>query len=154
MSGKRLLLLGFMVLMVLTFNGCGSKLDNEVGPTIQNPTSPQDATNPETLSAKITFIHYDGAGTAEPDEYVEFKNTGTTTITLTGWTLRDKASHIYHFPSGYQMAKGKVCRVYTNQIHSTTCGFDYHSKSAIWNNDGDTATLKSNSGVIMSKYTY
>ena len=106
------------------------------------------------VNVKITFIFADGIGHAEPDEYVEFKNFGTSTVTLTGWTLRDKASHIFHFPAGAKMTKNKVCRVYTNQVHTSTCGFDYHSKSAIWNNDGDTATLKDGAAKVVSKYTY
>jgi competence protein ComEC len=114
------------------------------------PTTQPPAT---TGNVAITNIFYDGTGSSEPDEYVEIKNEDNKSIQLQNWTLRDNANHIFTFPS-FVMTPGKVCRVYTNEYHSEWCGFDYHSGSPIWNNDGDTAYLKDAMGNLISQYTY
>ena len=55
----------------------------------------------------IAHIHYDGYGSQEPDEYVEIRNDDTFGIQLQGWTLRDKANHVFAFPN-YVMLPGQV----------------------------------------------
>jgi competence protein ComEC len=106
-----------------------------------------------TGNVQITGIFYDGAGSQEPDEYVDIQNQESFSIQLQGWTLRDAASHIYTFPN-YVMQSGQVCRVYTNQNHPEWCGFNYGSGSAIWNNSGDTAYLRDGNGTLIDTYTY
>jgi competence protein ComEC len=106
-----------------------------------------------TGNVQITGIFYDGAGSQEPDEYVDIQNQESFSIQLQGWTLRDAASHIYTFPN-YVMQSGQVCRVYTNQNHPEWCGFSYGSGSAIWNNTGDTAYLRDGNGTLIDTYTY
>jgi hypothetical protein len=101
----------------------------------------------------ITTIFYDGAGSQEPDEYVETKNDDTKPIQLQNWTLSDAANHVFTFPS-FVFQPGQVCRVYTNEVHPEWCGFSYGSGSAIWNNSGDTATLRDGNGTVVDSYTY
>ena len=72
----------------------------------------------------ILHIHYDGIGPTEPDEYVEIRNDDSFPIQLENWTLRDIANHVFVFPD-FVMSPGQVCRVYTNEYHSITCGFNY-----------------------------
>ena len=86
----------------------------------------------------MTFINYDGAGAREPDEYVEIKNFDTNPVQLENWSLQDAANHEFTF-SFFKMESGKVCRVYTNEIHTAWCGFSYDSGSVNWNNSGDYA---------------
>jgi predicted ATPase with chaperone activity len=52
------------------------------------------------------------------------------------------------------MQPGDVCRIYTNENHPEWCGFNYGSGSAIWNNSGDTATLKDGNGTLIDEYGY
>jgi competence protein ComEC len=101
----------------------------------------------------IINIFYDGAGSQEPDEYVEIKNVDTKAIQLSGWTLRDIADHVYTFPN-YVMQPGQVCRVYTNENHPEWCGFNYGSGSAIWNNSGDCAYLRDSQFTLIDEYCY
>jgi hypothetical protein len=77
---------------------------------------PQPPTPSTTGNIDITNIFYDGAGSAEPDEYVEIRNNDTNSIQVKGWTLRDEANHTFTFPS-FVMTPGQVCRVYTNENH-------------------------------------
>ncbi len=101
----------------------------------------------------IIDIFVDGAGSSEPDEYVEIRNDDTSSIQLQGWTLRDIANHVYTFPS-FVMTPGQVCRVYTNEIHPTWCSFNYGSGSAIWNNSGDCAYLRNSSNTLVDEFCY
>jgi cardiolipin synthase A/B len=117
-------------------------------PTI-TPTSPPAATG----NVDITFIFFDGQGSQEPDEYVQIQNMDTVSIQLQGWTLSDAANHVFTFPNFF-IQPGQVCRVYTNENHPEWCGFNYGSGSAIWNNTGDTASLRNSNGVLIDMYTY
>jgi hypothetical protein len=47
-------------------------------------------------------------------EYVTITNTGTTTRTLTGWTVRDLANHVYTFPS-FKLDPGKSVILHTGK---------------------------------------
>jgi len=115
----------------------------------QSPTP----TPPITSDIVITTIFYDGAGSLEPDEYVEIRNDSNNPIQLEGWTLRDIANHIYSFPN-YSILPGQVCRVYTNEHHPDWCGFNYGSGTAIWNNSGDCAYLHDNQSNLIDDYCY
>ncbi len=115
-----------------------------------SPTSQPPAGSTKVV---VTFIFVDGAGSAEPDEYVEIKNTDSAAIQLERWTLSDNQNHVFTFPN-FQMQPGATCRVYTNQDHPESCGFNYNSSSAIWNNGGDCAFLKDAGGNIVSQMCY
>ena len=108
---------------------------------------------PNPGGVSILSISADGAGTAEPDEYVAIKNSANQAVDLRGWTLRDSGDHIYTFPA-YNIQPGQVCRVYTNQSDPESCGFNYGSGTAIWNNGGDCAYLRDGQGKEISKMCY
>ena len=100
---------------------------------------PYEESSPDPSGdVRITHIHYNGAGRQEPDEYVQIENFDRKLVQRGDWTLRDKANHVYIFPT-FTMKPGKVCRVYTSEIHTEWCGFSYGSGGAIWNNRGDCA---------------
>lgn len=103
---------------------------------------------------KITYIFYDGEeGRSEPDEYVEIKNTGGS-ANLKGYALSDESKKIYTFKD-INLDANQSVKVYTG------CGDDIgtslywcFTSSAIWNNSGDTATLKDPSGGVVDTYSY
>ena len=116
-------------------------------PTTQPPPIPSG-------NIVIRDIFYDGVvNSNEPDEYVEIRNDDTNPIQMQNWTLYDVANHTFTFPS-YVMQPGEVCRIYTNENHPEWCGFNYGNGSAIWNNSGDTATLKNSIGTLIDEFTY
>ncbi|MBP8000901.1 MAG: lamin tail domain-containing protein [Chloroflexi bacterium] len=123
-------------------------------PTATTPPNPTATQPPSNSDISITSIFYDGQlGRTEPDEYVEIRNNGVQAINLGGWTLSDQANHVYGFP-GYDIQPGQTCRVYTNENHPEWCGFSYGNGSAIWNNDGDCATLRDNTGAQVAQRCY
>jgi competence protein ComEC len=122
-------------------------------PTFTATPTPTKGPPPPTGNVVITTIFYDGTGQNEPDEYVEIRNDDVYAIQLSGWTLRDEASHIFTFPS-FVMQPDQVCRVYTNQDHPEWCGFNYHSGTAIWNNSGDCGYLRDSTNTLKDTYCY
>lgn len=111
---------------------------------------------PLTDSAKLTItnIFYDGVeGNQEPDEYVEIKNIGES-ANIKGYTLSDESGKIYTFKD-FNLATDQSVKIFTG------CGDDASNSlywcftnSAIWNNSGDTATLKDSSGKEIESYNY
>ena len=102
----------------------------------------------------ITTISYDGSGQAEPDEFVEIGNQGDQPVQLQGWTIKDDQDHLFTFPQ-FTIQPDQVCRVYTNEVHSDTCGFSFGSAAAaVWNNDSDCATLEDDQGILLDQYCY
>ena len=81
---------------------------------------------------RITKISYDppgsdrGSNSSLNAEWIRIKNTGSSAKALTGWTIRDVASHVYRWDNGWY----------------------------IWNNDGDTARLKNRSGTTVDSCSY
>ena len=123
-----------------------------VTPTTVTPTT--ETPDPTTGNISILSVFYDGtAGSTEPDEFVEIMNVDSHAINVQSWTLRDIANHVYTFPS-FNMQPNQVCRVYTNQSHPESCGFNYGSGVAIWNNGGDCAYLRNAQGQEVSNKCY
>ena len=119
-------------------------------PTTTTTPVPTPAT---TGNIQIINIFYDGAGSLEPDEHVGIRNDDTNPIQLQSWTLRDSADHVFTFPS-FVMQPGQECQVYTNESHLESCGFNYGSGLAIWNNSGDCAYLRNGQGNLVDEYCY
>jgi hypothetical protein len=115
--------------------------------------------SPASAAIRITKIYFDspgadtGSNTSLNAEYVVIKNTGTTRKTLTGWTLRDASKHVYKFPT-FRLGAGKSMKVHTGKGANTLGNLYWRSSSYIWNNDGDTATLKRSNGTVASRCSY
>jgi hypothetical protein len=130
--------------------------------------TPAEAATPAVLISKV---YYNSPGTDNRTntslnaEWVRMTNKRTYTINLRGWTLRDRAGHVYTFLSNYYLGAGK--NVYVHTGHGTNGVPDYQhrywgSGNYIWNNTGDTAYLRNASGSAIdscawgstSSYTY
>jgi hypothetical protein len=77
-------------------------------------------------------------------EYVRITNNGAVSANLLGWTLRDKSGHVFKFPA-LLVKPGQRVYVHTN-FKPDTQHLYWKSSAYIWNNTGDTATLRSGSG--------
>ena len=121
-------------------------------PTITTPTSTTDSTG----GVEIIDLFYIGdASKNEADEYVEISNNGTQLVQLNGWTLSNNSrTYVYNFPN-YSLNPGQVCRVYTNEFHSESCGFSFATLGKpVWDNSSDCALLLNAQGIIVDKYCY
>ncbi len=89
-------------------------------------------------------------------EYVEIVNQGAAPQDLGGWSVAGSiGDERYTFPAGYVLAAGARVR-----LHSGADGVDalpadiYWTHNTIWNNDGETATLRDAQDQLVSEYQY
>ncbi len=109
---------------------------------------------------QITKIQYNSPGTDTDEnkslngEWVRIKNTASSSKTLTGWTLRDAADHIYTFPAT-TLGAGASLYVHTGSGSNSSSrrywGQDWH----VWNNSGEEKVrLKNKSGTLIDSCDY
>jgi Lamin Tail Domain len=107
----------------------------------------------------ITLIQYNSPG---PDngsnpslnaEYIVLKNVGAKAVKLTGWTVRDSSNHVYKFGTFTLFAANKVT-IHTGKASNTRHDRYWGQSQYVWNNDGDTATVKRANGTVADRCSY
>ena len=137
--------LGTIVLGISTMLGVATILT----PTAQAATSP----------VVINEIYYNspgrdtGTNTSLNAEWVQLHNRTRGTVTLTHWTLRDRAGHVYKFGT-YRINAGGYVKIHTGRGTNTQTNRYWGQRWYIWNNNGDGATLKNASGIVKSTCSY
>jgi hypothetical protein len=107
----------------------------------------------------ISGIYYNSPGSDRGGnaslnhEWVRLHNTTGHAISLTGWTLRDKAHHVYRFGRYRLRAHGSV-KIHTGHGRNTRGNRYWRHSWYIWNNTGDTATLKTAGGTVRARCRY
>lgn len=84
-------------------------------------------------------------------EWVEIANQGSVAQSLQGWTLSDQDNHTYVFKN-FSLQPGALVKVHTGIGVNSDADLFWNMKAPIWNNDGDMATLKDDSGDVVAKY--
>lgn len=124
-------------------------------PTATNiPATPTaTATSAPPANVKIIYIEYDPPGPDVEGEYVQIDNLGGTSATMTNWTLADEANHVFTFPT-FVLVPGGSVRIWTKSGVNNSTNLYWGSGAAIWNNTGDTATLRNNHGQVVDICSY
>lgn len=94
------------------------------------------------------------------EEWVELKNTGNTTIEMTGWTVHTEGSRSYNFPDGFELRPGSTVKVRSgnsfsfrsSEQHATD--LYWGSISPVWPNDGGTVLVRDASFSVRDEYGY
>ena len=112
-----------------------------------------------TPAVRFNKAYYDspgsdsGTNTSVNREWVRIKNYSSVKHYLTGWTVRDKQSHVYTFGK-FALVPGASVTLYTgkgaNSATKRYWGLDYY----VWNNSGDTAYLKGPSGTTVDSCSW
>ena len=119
--------------------------------------APAPATTPTADAAgcvSITKAYYDSPGTDHGsnaslnDEFIQLRNHCSSKKSLSGWTLRDTASHVYRFGT-FSLGSGDSVKVHTGSGSNTAAHRYQRSGWYIWNNDGDKAILKNGDGTTV-----
>jgi hypothetical protein len=105
----------------------------------------------------ITFLLLIGSAAAQAnitdgnfsEEWIEVSNNGQENLSLDGWTLSDAQNHTYAFQDFNLSA---AARVHTGQGNDTGSDLYWGRKRPVWNNEGDFATLKDETGRIISTW--
>jgi hypothetical protein len=94
-----------------------------------------------------------GTNSSLNGEWVKVTNTKATAASLTDWTLRDAAGHLFVFPTSRLKAHADV-KVHTGSGSDTAADLYWGSTQYIWNNTGDTAVLLDRAGKQADRCTY
>jgi micrococcal nuclease len=87
-------------------------------------------------------------------ELVRVRNERPEPLDLSGWTLRDEADHVYEFPDGTRLAPGRELTVYTGAGTDGDGDLYWGESRPVWNNAGDTATLRDADGRVRAERSY
>jgi micrococcal nuclease len=87
------------------------------------------------------------------DEYVVLENTGEESVSLSGWTVTDEAGRSYEFGS-LTLEPGEQVTLHTGSGTDTTTDVYWGQNGAVWNNDGDTVTVRDETGTVVAERSY
>lgn len=104
---------------------------------------------------RISQIVYNPPGEDLDGEFVRLVNQGEEAIELTGWLLQDNARspHVFTFPT-FTLAAGATVQVWVGSGQNDAANLYWGFGAPVWNNDGDTATLLTNSGAVAAQCAY
>jgi competence protein ComEC len=88
------------------------------------------------------------------DEYVRLRNSGDGSLDMSGWTVSDAAGATYTVPDGYTLGAGETVTLHTGSGTDSQTDLYWGSGSPIWNNGGDTVTVRNSNGDIVREETY
>jgi len=87
------------------------------------------------------------------DEYVVFKNVGTTPLDLTGWSISDEMNQSYLAPQ-FILGPGKAFTLYTGSGKNSADALYWGRRKVVWNRGGDTVIVKDSTGHFVLSHTY
>lgn len=129
-------------------------------PTPPAPTPVAAATPPPAptpvATARITIAHieYNPPGRDLDGEYILLRNNTAEPVDMTGWKLSDGGGrHSFTFPA-FRLAPGAQVKLWTRAGAANAANLYWANRGAIWNNAGDTATLKDTTGSVVASYSY
>jgi micrococcal nuclease len=88
------------------------------------------------------------------EEYVVLHNGGAEPLDLGGWTVADEADHRYTFPAGTTLDPGASLTLHTGTGRDGDGHYYWGRSSAVWNNDGDTVTVRTDGGSVAARESY
>jgi hypothetical protein len=110
-------------------------------------------------SVHLAKIWYDSPGsdtrsnTSLNGEWVQINNSTTKAASLKGWTLTDASKHVYKFGTFTLKAHATVT-VRTGKGRNTAANVYQQRAAYVWNNDKDTATLRTSTGAVRDTCAY
>jgi hypothetical protein len=119
--------------------------------------------SPATAAAPSLRFHgaqYDSPGkdtrsnASLNQEWISLVNSGTTAVNLNGYTIRDKANHVYTFGNVTIAANGGRVWLRTGKGTTSARTAYWGSGNYIWNNTGDTAYLRKPTGTTVDTCTW
>lgn len=119
-----------------------------VDPVVASPPDPRPAEE-----VTIIDVAYDPPGDELQGEYALLRNTGRLAVTMTGWTLRDEAGATFTFPP-FTLGAGAEVRVWVKTGVNSATDLYWGRGQPVWNNSGDTATLRDAGGTVRSVFSY
>jgi large subunit ribosomal protein L20 len=115
---------------------------------------PVEPTTPSYAGLTIAEIEFNPEGRDVAGEYVRIVNGSDAALDLVGFTLHDgQRKHVYTFPA-FTLAAGAELQLWTKAGSDDEANLYWGRRSAIWNNEGDTATLRDADGNEVATFSY
>jgi micrococcal nuclease len=105
---------------------------------------------------RVADINADAAGNDNEnlnDEYVVLENVGEESLSLAGWTVTDEAGKTYTF-GDVTLAPGERVTLHSGAGSDTATDIYWGQGGAVWNNGGDTVTVRDASGAVVAERSY
>jgi hypothetical protein len=126
----------------------------EVTVTGTPPPPPPVPSAPKAGDVQFTYVVYDPPGTDTSSntqlnkEYVRLTNRTKAAINLKGWTIRDRAGNVYTFTTMLNLPANTSAWVLTGKgTNNKPVNHRFWGRTTyVWNNGGDGAYLRSNTG--------
>jgi len=123
----------------------------EAVPTrMDSPAAPGDA----RLQLRV---HADAPGNDHENpngEYAVIRNLESGDRPIGGWSLCDRANQCFRFPAGAVLRAGGQLVVHTGSGRADGARYYMGRRQAVWNNNGDTATLYDDTGAVVAVFDY
>ncbi|MGW0485242.1 lamin tail domain-containing protein [Nonomuraea sp. NPDC003214] len=109
---------------------------------------------------QIVKVYYDSPGTDRRSnsslngEYVVIRNTTRAHVDLEGWTIRDRTGYRYTFEPGQVLRAGRSLTLRTGSGDSGTSTVYWGRRAYVWNNDKDTAYVRTPAGRLIDSCSY
>ncbi|WP_142860644.1 lamin tail domain-containing protein [Salinigranum halophilum] len=117
----------------------------------------QTASSIQDSPLELVEVNADAAGNDNEnldDEYLVFENTDPEPLEISGWTVSDSAGHTYTVPDGVRLKPGARIRLVTGPGSDTQSALYWGEDQALWNNGGDTVTVRTANGETVLKQAY
>ena len=109
---------------------------------------------PKAGDVQFTYVVYNPPGTDTSSntqlnkEYVRLTNKTKAAINLKGWTVRDRAGNVYTFTTTFSLSANTSAWVLTGKgTNNKPVNHRFWGRTTyVWNNGGDAAYLRSNTG--------
>ena len=124
--------------------------------TSPSPNTTATATATASDAGIAVSVHEDAAGNDNEnlnDEYVTLTNRGESPLDLEGWIVADEAGHRYEF-GAVTLDPGASLRLHTGSGEDTGTDVYWGRSGAVWNNDGDTVTVRAANGTVVAERSY
>ncbi|MDE2878297.1 lamin tail domain-containing protein [Candidatus Palauibacter soopunensis] len=103
------------------------------------------------------WVHADAPGNDHRNpngEYAVIRNLESGDRPIGGWSLCDRANHCFRFPAGAVLEAGGQLVVHTGAGRADATRYYMGRRQAVWNNNGDTATLYDDTGAVVVVFDY
>jgi len=121
-------------------------------PTPASTTTPTETSEPFAY-IEITDLEFDPPGEEVQGEFVVISNQGSANENMTGWKLKNEENVTFRFPT-FILKAGATVSVWTRAGMNTATDLYWGSETAIWNNQGDCATLLDEIYQLVDWYCY
>ena len=113
-----------------------------------------DATTDDGLSVSVVADAPGNDNENLNEEYVTLRNDGDDAVDLSGWTVSDAAGATYTFAEGSELDPDASVTLHTGSGTDTDEDVYWGRGGAVWNNGGDTVTIRDAAGDELLAYTY